>query len=150
MMIMLGLRIAFAGGRESVARVALTAAGVALGIVLLLLALTAMPALQGRIDRYAWHRTEASSPATAPTVHCGSPSPTGTTARTSSGCTSQLLAPVHRCSSALPNYPRPARWWFLRRCHRRPKATASSDSHLRNPRHADTICGPTTCPDPKI
>jgi hypothetical protein len=66
MNVMLGLRIAFASGRESVARIALTAAGIALGIVLLLLALTAMPALQGRIDRYAWHRTAASSPATAP------------------------------------------------------------------------------------
>jgi hypothetical protein len=42
------------------------AGGLAVGIVLLLLALTAMPALQGRIDRYAWHRTEASTPATAP------------------------------------------------------------------------------------
>jgi hypothetical protein len=64
--LLLGLRIAFAGGRESVARVALMAGGVAVGIVLLLLALTAMPALQGRIDRYAWHRTAASTPATAP------------------------------------------------------------------------------------
>jgi hypothetical protein len=64
--IVLGLRIAFAGGRESVARVALMVGGVAIGVVLLLLALTAMPALQGRIDRYAWHRTEAPSPSTAP------------------------------------------------------------------------------------
>jgi hypothetical protein len=66
MRIMLGLRIAFAGGRQSLARVALMTGGVAVGVVLLLLALTAMPALQGRIDRYAWHRTEAATPATAP------------------------------------------------------------------------------------
>lgn len=66
MNIVLGLRIAFAGGRESVARIALMAGGVAVGVVLLLFSLTAMPALQGRIDRYAWHRTDASSPPTAP------------------------------------------------------------------------------------
>ncbi len=66
MNIVLGLRIAFAGGRESVARFALMASGVAIGVVLLLFSLTAMPGLQGRIDRYAWHRTDASTPATAP------------------------------------------------------------------------------------
>jgi hypothetical protein len=33
-------------------------------VLLLLLAMTAMPALQGRIDRYAWHRTEASAAST--------------------------------------------------------------------------------------
>jgi hypothetical protein len=42
------------------------AAGVAIGVALILVSLTAMPAVQGRIDRYAWHRTDASSPATAP------------------------------------------------------------------------------------
>lgn len=66
MNVLLGLRIAFAGGRESAIRVVLVAAGVAIGVVLLLFALTAPPALQSRIDRYAWHRTDASTPATAP------------------------------------------------------------------------------------
>jgi len=66
MTVLLGVRIAFAGGRESLARMALMTAGVAVGVVLLLLSLTAMPALQGRIDRLAWHRTNVDSPATAP------------------------------------------------------------------------------------
>ncbi|BCB90951.1 ABC transporter permease [Phytohabitans suffuscus] len=66
MTVLLGARIAFAGGRESVARVALMAGGVAVGVVLLLFSLAAMPALQGRIDRLAWHRTSADSPPTAP------------------------------------------------------------------------------------
>jgi hypothetical protein len=66
MSILLGIRIAFAGGRESAARIVLVVTGVAVGVVLLLFSLTVMPALQGRIDRYAWHRTDASSPATAP------------------------------------------------------------------------------------
>jgi hypothetical protein len=57
------LRLAVAGGR---ARIAVMAGGVAVGVVLLLISLTAMPALQGRIDRYAWHRTTAATPATAP------------------------------------------------------------------------------------
>jgi hypothetical protein len=64
--ILLGIRIAFAGGRESLARNGLMAAGVAVGVVLLLFTLTAMPVLQRHIDRLAWHRTTAASPPTAP------------------------------------------------------------------------------------
>lgn len=63
MTIRLGLRLAFAGG---VTRMAMMACGIGAGVVLLLFALTAMPALQGRIDRYAWHRTDAATPASAP------------------------------------------------------------------------------------
>jgi hypothetical protein len=66
MSILLGIRIAFAGGRESLARNALMAAGVAVGVLLLLFTLTAMPVLQRHIDRLAWHRTTALSPPTAP------------------------------------------------------------------------------------
>jgi hypothetical protein len=66
MSILLGIRIAFAGGRESLARNALMAAGVAVGVMLLLFTLTAMPVLQRHIDRLAWHRTTAVSPPTAP------------------------------------------------------------------------------------
>jgi hypothetical protein len=62
----LALRIAFAGGRAGLARAGLMAIGVAIGVTLILLSLVAMPAVQGRIDRYAWHRTDASSPAAAP------------------------------------------------------------------------------------
>jgi len=62
----LGLRIAFAGGRESLARLALMAFGVTIGVILLLFTLTAMPVLQGHVDRLAWHRTNAASPPTAP------------------------------------------------------------------------------------
>jgi hypothetical protein len=62
----LGIRIAFAGGRESVARMALMAVGVAVGVALLLFTLTAMPVLQRHVDRLAWHRTTAASPPTAP------------------------------------------------------------------------------------
>jgi FtsX-like permease family len=66
MSVLLGIRIAFAGGRESLARSALMAAGVAVGVMLLLFTLTAMPVLQRHIDRLAWHRTTALSPPTAP------------------------------------------------------------------------------------
>jgi hypothetical protein len=64
--VLLGIRIAFAGGRESVARMALMAVGVAVGVALLLFTLTAMPVLQRHVDRLAWHRTTAASPPTAP------------------------------------------------------------------------------------
>ena len=66
MSILLGIRIAFAGGRESLARNALMAAGVAVGVMQLLFTLTAMPVLQRHIDRLAWHRTTEVSPPTAP------------------------------------------------------------------------------------
>jgi hypothetical protein len=66
MSVLLGIRMAFAGGRESVARIALMAVGVAVGVVLLLFTLTAMPVLQRHIDRLAWHRTTEASPPTAP------------------------------------------------------------------------------------
>lgn len=62
----LGVRLALAGGREAAARMVLMAIGCAVGVTLLLFALAAMPALQGRIDRLAWHRTTDASPATAP------------------------------------------------------------------------------------
>jgi hypothetical protein len=65
MSLLLGVRMALAGGRESLARMGLMAAGVAAGVVLLLFSVTAMPALQSRIDRLAWHRTDAASPPTA-------------------------------------------------------------------------------------
>jgi FtsX-like permease family len=66
MNLLLGIRIALAGGRESLARMALMALGIAIGVVLLLVTLTGLPILQGHIDRLAWHRTDAASPATAP------------------------------------------------------------------------------------
>jgi hypothetical protein len=64
--VLLGLRIALAGGREARARIGLMAGGIALGVLLLLVALTVLPAVQGRVDRYAWHRTDAATPASAP------------------------------------------------------------------------------------
>jgi hypothetical protein len=64
--ILLGIRMAFAGGRESLARMALMALGVAVGVPLILVALSAVPIMQSHIDRLAWHRTTAASPPTAP------------------------------------------------------------------------------------
>ena len=63
---LLGLRIALAGGREAVARMALMAIGVAVGVILILISLTALPIMQSHVDRLAWHRTDAASTATAP------------------------------------------------------------------------------------
>lgn len=61
----MGMRFTLAGRNEALARLVLTAAGVALGVTLVLLTLTAIPALQGRDHRAAWHGTTAASPATA-------------------------------------------------------------------------------------
>ena len=60
------LRLVLGGGREAVARMALMASGVAVGVILILLSLTALPVLQSHVDRLAWHRTSADTPATAP------------------------------------------------------------------------------------
>src|SRR5262245_19572499 len=65
MSILLGLRLAAAGGRESRIRFGLVVLGAATGTLLILLTLLVLPVLQGRIDRYAWHRTGADTPASA-------------------------------------------------------------------------------------
>jgi hypothetical protein len=62
----LGLRLAVAGGRESLLRLAVTAFGVAVGVVLLLLCLTGQSAEQGRAERSGWQSADAGTPATAP------------------------------------------------------------------------------------
>ena len=62
---LMGLRIALATGREGRLRFGLMVLGTGIGTVLVLLTLIVMPALQGRIDRYAWHRTDTATPATA-------------------------------------------------------------------------------------
>jgi hypothetical protein len=110
MSVLLGIRIAFAGGRENLARIGLMAAGVAVGVVLLLSTLTAMPVLQRHIDRLAWHRTTEASPPTAPTRRCGWPSPTGTRAGTSSACTSPRSGHGRRCRPALTGCLVRVRW----------------------------------------
>jgi hypothetical protein len=62
----LGLRLAVAGGRESLLRLAVTAFGVAVGVVLLLLCLTGQAAEQGRAERSGWQSADSGTPATAP------------------------------------------------------------------------------------
>ena len=62
----LGLRLAVAGGRESLLRLAVTAFGVAVGVVLLLLCLTGQSAEQGRAERSGWQSADSATPATAP------------------------------------------------------------------------------------
>jgi hypothetical protein len=62
----LGLRLAVAGGRESLLRLAVTAFGVAVGVVLLLLCLTGQSAEQGRAERSGWQSADQDTPATAP------------------------------------------------------------------------------------
>ena len=62
----LGLRLAVAGGRESLLRMGVTAFGVAVGVVLLLLCLTGQSAEQGRAERSGWQSADTDTPATAP------------------------------------------------------------------------------------
>jgi hypothetical protein len=54
MSLLLGLRLAVAGGREARLRLVFIAVGVGVGMTLLLLALTAQSAVQGRADRIGW------------------------------------------------------------------------------------------------
>jgi hypothetical protein len=55
MSLLLGLRLAVAGGREALLRLAFTAAGVGIGLTMLLLALAAPSAVDGRGERTSWH-----------------------------------------------------------------------------------------------
>jgi hypothetical protein len=52
--LLLGLRLAVAGGRESLLRLAFTAIGAGVGMALLLLALTGQAAIMGRAERIGW------------------------------------------------------------------------------------------------
>ncbi len=63
-MIRLGLRLSLGGGREAALRVLVTAAAVALGVGLLLMALAGFNGLQAQTDRGAWLDTSATSPST--------------------------------------------------------------------------------------
>lgn len=66
MTVRLGLRLAVAGGRESLLRLAVTAIGVGVGVLLLLISLTGQSAAQGRAERSGWRSADARTPATAP------------------------------------------------------------------------------------
>lgn len=66
MSLLLGIRMAFAGGREAIARMLLMAIGIMIGVALILVAFTGLPILQSHIDRLAWHRTDLDTTASAP------------------------------------------------------------------------------------
>ena len=75
-MIRLGLRLTLAGGREAAVRLVVTAAAVALGVMLLLAALAGINAVNAQNGRYAWLGSGAASitprrPARWPTTRCG-------------------------------------------------------------------------------
>ena len=66
----LGVRLLLATGRQGGLRAALTATGVAVGVALGLLVLTALPALEGREARLAWHHTRAATIPAASSAPC--------------------------------------------------------------------------------
>ena len=61
-MIRLGLRLTLGSGREAALRVVVTAAAVALGVGLLLVALAGVNGLRAQTDRGAWLDTSAQTP----------------------------------------------------------------------------------------
>ena len=61
-MIRLGLRLTLGSGREAALRVLVTAAAVALGVGLLLVALAGVNGLRAQTDRGAWLDTSAQTP----------------------------------------------------------------------------------------
>lgn len=66
-MIRLGLRLTLNGGRESLFRLVVTAAAVALGVAMLLITLAGINAVNSQNGRYAWFETGAGSgPGAAP------------------------------------------------------------------------------------
>jgi hypothetical protein len=60
----MGLRLSAGGRRGAAPQMALTVAGVAVGVMLVLLTLTVLPAMQSRDHRRAWHATSATTAAT--------------------------------------------------------------------------------------
>ena len=69
----LAARLALAGRRESAARLAITAVGLCLAVVMLLFGAVALPALHAHAARNAWTRTSAHN--TAPAPHPAGASP---------------------------------------------------------------------------
>ncbi|BCY11566.1 FtsX-like permease family protein [Actinoplanes sp. L3-i22] len=65
-MITLGLRLAVAGGREAVLRLAVLAAAVAIGVGMLLAAVAGVNAVHSQNLRYAWLNSQVTSAATGP------------------------------------------------------------------------------------
>jgi hypothetical protein len=63
---LLGLRLAVAGGRAFLLRLAVTAIGVAMGVLFLLLSLTGQSAVLGRAERSGWQSAHSETRATAP------------------------------------------------------------------------------------
>ena len=63
-MIRLGLRLTLGGGREAALRALVTAAAVALGVCLLLMALAGVNGLQSQTQRGAWLDTSSTTPST--------------------------------------------------------------------------------------
>jgi hypothetical protein len=75
-MIRLGLRIAVAGGREAVVRLATIATAVAIGVGLLLVTLAGINAVNAQNARYAWLNTStANTPAITASAETSSPDP---------------------------------------------------------------------------
>src|SRR5664279_2371010 len=72
-MIALGLRVVLRGGRESAARIAAIAAGVAVGVVLILLAIATLNGLHTRDLHSGWLATSAHNrqPSTSPAAADG-------------------------------------------------------------------------------
>ena len=64
-MIRLGLRLSLGGGREAALRALVTAAAVAFGVGLLLMALAGVNGLQSQTERGAWLDTSPTTPSTA-------------------------------------------------------------------------------------
>ena len=62
----LGLRLAVAGGRRALLPLAITAVGVGIGVVVLLVSLTGQAAVQGRAERSGWQGADEATAATAP------------------------------------------------------------------------------------
>jgi hypothetical protein len=75
-MIRLGLRIAVAGGREAMVRLATIATAVAIGVGLLLVTLAGINAVNAQNARYAWLNTStANTPASTASAEASSPDP---------------------------------------------------------------------------
>ena len=77
-MIRLGLRIAVAGGREAVVRLATIATAVAIGVGLLLVTLAGINAVNAQNARYAWLNTSTgNTPTITASAEAHRPTPSG-------------------------------------------------------------------------
>jgi hypothetical protein len=155
-MIRLGLRLTLNGGREAAARLAVTAAAVALGVGLLLITIAGINALNAQNARAAWLSTRAAGPGPA---SAGSGAPAADALWwlfTTDGFGNLAIdrvdvaatGPSSPVPPGIPHLPGPGQFYASPALSRLLRATPAAELGDRFPGHQIGTIGPLALPAP--